>query len=157
MGITLDQAGIARVLEGPWSIGASNIGPWVDGSRREPRLRFTVSESEPLVLVEEQKFIAGDGKERTITITNRFAHGRFTSKSRMLGPMSRWMLGGSDAASTVVVIRMTHERGGQDGLLVLVREDAQRIELRANVATNFEQFELGPEDFASLTWLPMPE
>lgn len=157
MGITLDQAEIARVLEGSWSIGASNIASWVDGSRREPHLRFTVAGSEPLVLLEEQTFVASDGKERTITVTNRFAHGRFTSKSRMLGPMSRWTLGGSDAESTVIVIRMTHERGGQDGLLVLVREDAQRTELRANVATNFERFELGPEDFASLSWLPMPE
>ncbi|MEO6942055.1 MAG: hypothetical protein ABI238_01015 [Terrimesophilobacter sp.] len=155
MSITLDQAEIARVLEGAWAIGASNILYWVDGTRRDTQLTFTVASVDPLVFLEEQAFTASDGKGRRIALTNRYIKGEFISKGRrILATMSRWSIGGMGADGTILVIRMTHAQGGQDGLLVIVRKDARDGELRATIAKHSERFGLGPEDFASLSWLP---
>lgn len=158
MSVTLDQAVIGRVLEGAWAIGASNIVQWVDGTRRDPQLTFTVAGDDPLVILEEQVFAASDGKERRIALTNRFHNGEFISRGRrILGTMSRWSIGGMASDKRIIVIRMTHAQGGQDGLLILVRKDARVAELRMTIATNSAEFGLGPEDFASLSWLPDAE
>jgi hypothetical protein len=53
----------------------------------------------------------------------------------------------------ILIVRMTHVRGGQDGLIVLVRDEETRSELRATIAINADEFSVGLEDFASLTWL----
>jgi hypothetical protein len=154
MGRILDQSVVAHTLTGEWRIGASNIDPWVNGSRRDCRFHFRVEQESPLILTEEQVFTTVDGKERRLALTNHFAHGEFISKSRRIGgTMSRWSIGGMDPDRGILIVRMTHVRGGQDGLIVLVRDEETRSELRATIAINADEFSVGLEDFASLTWL----
>lgn len=156
MGQTLDEAGIARTLVGEWNMGASNIESWVDGSRRDASFRFAVEQESPLVISEEQVFTLKDGKERRNICTNQFHDGEFVSKMRrFLGTMSRWSIRGVSDDGSILIIRMTHARGGQDGLMVMVRRNSEFDELRATLATQSDEFGLGPEDFASLTWLPL--
>lgn len=147
--------GIENILEGEWHIGASNIDPWVNGTRRDSLFRFSIEQASPLIVTEEQVFTSKDGKERRTALTSRYTDGEFISKGRrVLGTMSRWSIGGAAPDGAIIVIRLAHERGGQDGLLVLVRREEKRSELRTTIATQAEDYGVGPEDFASLTWLP---
>lgn len=153
MGLILDQAVIATTLPGEWSIGASNIDHWVNGTRRDTVFRFTIQQESPLVVAEEQVYTAKDGKEHMVALVGSFAGGEFISKSRrLMGTMTRWTLGGIDSHDGILIVRMTHARGGQDGLIVLVRRHETCEELRMTIATNADGFGVGPEDFASLTW-----
>lgn len=153
MGIILDEAVVARNLVGEWRIGASNIGEWVDGSRRDAALSFTIAQETPLVIDEEQVFTIKDDKERRVLLTNRFLNGQFVSRGKgLIAGMSRWTISGIDANNGILIVRMTHARGGQDGLIVLVRKDSQVEELRTIIARHAGDLGLGPEDFASLTW-----
>ncbi|MCC6270412.1 MAG: hypothetical protein IT190_03975 [Microbacteriaceae bacterium] len=155
MGRILDQSVIAHTLTGEWRIGASNIDPWVNGTRLDALFRFTIEQESPLILTEEQIFTTADGKERRLALTNHFAHGEFISKSRRIGgTMSRWSIGGMDLDRGILIVRMTHARGGQDGLIVFVRDEESRSDLRATIAINSDEFSVGLEDFASLSWLP---
>lgn len=156
MGLILDEAVVVAALVGEWRIGASNIDHWVNGSRRDILLRFSVAQETPLVVAEDQIYTTIDGKERTLALVNRFNGGEFISKAqRIMGAVRRWTIGGMDPESGILIVRMTHERGGQDGLIVLLREGATVHELRMLIATNAHGFGVGPEDFASLTWLPV--
>ncbi len=154
MGKILDEAAIAHTLAGEWRIGASNIDAWVDGTRRDILFRFTIEQESPLILTEEQVFTTKDGKERRFALANRFVNGEFISKSRrIVSAMSRWSIGGMDQDRGIFLVRMTHSRGGQDGLIVLVRNDTVVNELRTTIAVESDEFGVGPEDFASLTWV----
>lgn len=155
MGLILDQSGIANTLVGEWRIGASNLDSWVDGARRNPVFQFAIEQESPLILREEQVFTTADGKERRIVVMNRLVHDEFVSKSRRIaGTMNRWSVGGTDPDRGILIIRMIHPRGGQDGLIVLVRDSATIGELRTIIATDADSLGVGPEDFASLTWVP---
>ncbi len=157
MPTTLDQETVARALPGTWRIGATNVVEWIDGERLDPVLRFEVSEPDPLVISEEQEFVSPDGKSRRISIQSEWVDGIFRSKGRgiLKSGASRWRLGGLSADGSVAVIRVATVRGGQDGLLVLVRSDAMTSELRSMIATRSDEFGIGPEDFASLSWLDL--
>lgn len=152
---TLDQAVVAQVLPGSWVVGASNIADWTDGDREEAEFRFELDDADPLVVLEEQTFRTADGKSRTIAMVSRFSGGTFLSKGRGLlrGGGSRWRLGGVSADGSIALIRMIHPRGGQDGLLLLVRQGFPIGELRRTVASDAAAYGVGPEDFASLSWL----
>lgn len=155
MGQILDQSTIVHALAGEWRIGASNIDSWVNGTRRDCLFRFTIDQNSPHILTEEQVFTTTDGKERRLALTNRFAYGEFISKSRRIGgTMSRWSVGGIDTDRGILLVRIIHERGGQDGLIALIRDEHTIAELRAIIAIDADKFSVGPEDFASLTWLP---
>lgn len=155
MGQILEQSMVATTLVGEWRIGATNLEQWVNGTRRDPLFTFALEQESPLVFAEKQTFTTKDGKDRSVTYTNRFVNGEFISRGRRLsGSMSRWSIGGIDPDRGILIVRMTHSRGGQDGLIVLVREVATRSELRATIATESDFFGIGPEDFASLSWLP---
>lgn len=157
MEITLSEALIAKTLVGDWCIGASNIDDWVNGARRDALLSFSLGQESPLILNEQQVFLAKDGKERKVVLINRFVDGHFVSKGRgIIGGMSRWSIGGLDVEGGILLVRMTHARGGQDGLLLLVRKDTSVEELRTTIARQAEDYGIGPEDFASLTWVPVP-
>lgn len=155
MGQILDQSDIAETLVGEWRIGASNIEDWVNGMRRDVIFRFTKEQESPLVLSEEQMFTTKDGKARRVELTSRLAGREFISKGRrFVGTMSRWSISGVDADRGISVVRITHARGGQDGLIILVRRVDVLNELRTTIAHNSHDFGVGPEDFASLSWLP---
>lgn len=156
MGLILDEAMIAKTLVGEWCIGASNIDDWVNGARRDALFSFAIEQETPLVIKEEQVYTIKDGKERKVSLTNRFTNGQFISKSRgIIGTVSRWTIGGIDIDNGILVVRMIHTRGGQDGLILLVRKDAQVEELRTIIARQAVDFGIGPEDFASLSWVPV--
>lgn len=153
----LDQSLAANALEGEWLIGATNIDQWSNGSRRDAHFSFTVDQESPLVVSEVQTYTGKDGKERRVALTSRFANGEFIARGRRLSTtMSRWSIGGIDRDRGILLVRLTHTRGGQDGLIVLVRKMAGLEELRAIIATHAGEFGIGPEDFASLSWLPVP-
>lgn len=156
MGQLLDQSVIADTLVGEWRIGASNISDWVNGARRDALFRFTKEQDSPLVMAEVQEFTTKDGKKRRVERTSRLVGGEFISKSgRIVGTMSRWSVGGVDADRGIFVVRITDARGGQDGLIVLLRESAAVGELRSIIANKSVEFGLGAEDFASLSWAPV--
>ncbi len=156
MGQLLDQSVIADTLVGEWRIGASNIADWVNGARRDALFRFTKEQESPLVLTEEQVFTTKDGKERRVELTSRLVNSEFISKGRrIVGTMSRWSIGGADVDRGIFVVRIVHAKGGQDGLIVLLRQNSQLSELRTTIANKSAEFGLGPEDFASLSWLPV--
>ena len=116
--------------------------------------RFTKEQESPLLLTEEQVFTTKDGKERRVALTNRFVGGEFIAKGgRIVGTMSRWSVGALDDELGILLLRIIHARGGQDGLIVLLRHDAPQNELRMTIANRSSEFGVGPEDFASLTWV----
>lgn len=152
----LDQEAVAEALPGTWRIGATNIVDWLDGERRDPMFRFEVTESAPLTISEEQAFTTPDGKNKVVAIQSEWVDGVFRSKGRgiLKSGASRWRLGGLSDDRSVMIIRVATVRGGQDGLLVLVRPDTAS-ELRSMIATRSDEFGIGPEDFASLSWLDL--
>lgn len=155
MGSANDVMGMEHLLEGEWRLGATNVDTWVNGTRRDALFRFSIEQESPLVITEEQVFTSREGKEKHTSLTSKYSHGEFIAKGRkILGTMSRWTVGGASPDGSIVVIRLTHERGGQDGLLVLVRSDHVRDDVRTTIATQADEYSIGPEDFASLTWLP---
>jgi hypothetical protein len=154
---TPDQAAITHALPGVWALGASNLADWTDGARRDIEFRFEVEGGDPLVVLEEQSFTGPEGRARLVAIVSRLVGGSFVSKGRGLlrGGGSRWTVGGLGPDGAVMVLRILHPRGGQDGLLVLVRRDAGVRELRSAIAMDAARYGIGPEDFASLTWLEL--
>ena len=156
MGLILDETIIANTLVGDWQVGACNIDDWVNGARRDALFSFAVEQESPLVIKEEQVYKVKDGKERRVALTNRFSDGQFISKGKgIIGTMSRWTIGGIDTENGILIVRMTHTRGGQDGLIVLVRSGDPVEELRSIIAHQADEFGIGPEDFASLSWVPV--
>ncbi|MEO7348776.1 MAG: hypothetical protein ABIW32_02780 [Terrimesophilobacter sp.] len=156
MGQLLDQSVFAENLVGEWRIGASNIEDWVNGTRRDALFHFTKEQDNPLVLSEVQVFTTREGKARRIELTSRLVDREFISKGRrIVGTMSRWFIGAVDSDHGIVVVRITHARGAQDGLIVLLRQNAPLSELRSTIANNSDGFGVGPEDFASLSWVPV--
>jgi hypothetical protein len=157
MPTTLDQDTIADALPGTWRIGATNIVDWLDGERRDPVLRFEVIGTAPLAVSEQQTFASPEGRSRLLSIQSEWVDGVFRSKGRgiLKSGASRWRVGGLSGDRSVLVIRVATVRDGQDGLLVLVRADAAASELRSMIATRSDEFGIGPEDFASLSWLDL--
>ena len=155
MPTTLDQGTTADVLRGTWGLGATNVVDWLDGARRDVAIRFDVDTSDPLTVTEIQKFTSAEGKDRSVTIESEWGDGVFRSRGRGLlrTGATRWRVGGGSSDHSSLVLRVATVRGGQDGLLVLVRADAAPAELRSVIATRSADFGLGPEDFASLSWL----
>lgn len=155
MPTTLDQGTTADVLRGTWGLGATNVVDWLDGARRDIVIQFDVETSNPLTVTEVQTFTSADGRDRAVTIESEWVDGVFRSRGRGLlrTGATRWRVGGVNGDHTILVIRVATVRGGQDGLLVLVRADGANGELRSTIATRSADFGIGPEDFASLTWL----
>ncbi len=155
MPTTLDQGTTADVLRVAWCLGATNVVDWLDGARRDVAIQFDVESSNPLTVTEVQTFTSADGKDRAVTIESEWVDGVFRSKGRGLlkTGATRWRVGGVSSDHAILVLRVATVRGGQDGLLILVRADAATDELRSIIATGSADFGLGPEDFASLTWL----
>lgn len=159
MPTTLDQGTTADVLRGTWGLGATNVVDWLDGSRRDIAITFEVETSDPLTVAERQEYTSHDGKDRLVTIESEWVDGVFRSKGRgiLRTGATRWRVGGVSDDRTILVLRVATVRGGQDGLLVLVRADARSGELRSTIATRSHDFGIGPEDFASLSWLDLSE
>lgn len=154
----LDQETVAGVLPGEWIVGATNVIEWLDDSRRDVIFRFEVVNASPLTIREHQSFTTREGKERQQSIQSEWVNGVFRSKGRgiLRADATRWRLGGVSEDHSTLVLRVATVRGGQDGLIVLVRRDAVPDELRIMIATKSESFGVGPEDFASLSWLELP-
>lgn len=155
MPTTLDQNTVATILPGSWRVGATNIVSWLDGERSNVMFRFDVQNENPLSIAEHQSFTTADGKDRVISIYSEWVDGVFRSKGRGLlkTGATRWRMGGVSADHAVMILRVATVRGGQDGLLVLVRDGDDHEELRSRIASSAADLGIGPEDFASLSWL----
>lgn len=147
---------IATTVEGSWHLGATNLPDWLDGSRRAAHIIFEVVTTEPLVVRERQQFIA-EGKERELVVTSHWANGEFVSRSTGLRRLARgrWRVLGISEDSAIVVVRVEKSAQVADGLMVLVRSGTDASELRTTIANSSASLGLGPEDFASLGWLPV--
>ncbi len=158
MPTVLDQEIVADVLEGEWRLGATNVVEWLDGTRREVVLQFDIEQSDPLVVTEQQAYTSPDGRRRLQSIRSEWAEGAFRSRGRgiLRTGATRWRLGGVSDDRATIVLRVATVREGQDALFVLVRAGMTAGELRGTIAMRSQEFGVGPEDFASLSWLDLP-
>lgn len=151
----LDPAALAELLPGTWVVSATNFPIWLSAERTNPTLTYELIARDPLTLAVDVSYLTTEGEEKHIVGRDRWRHETFTRRgkgwSRFAG--SRWNVVGISDDRTILTVRFAHSRAIPAGIDVLVREGAAHPELRAMIARNTEQFDLTPEDFASLSWL----
>lgn len=147
---------LAEVLPGSWRIRATNTQLWLDGRRSNPLITYAIASPSPLLLTDIEEFDTADGKRKTIRGKSRHSRGVFAWRgSGMLAAFAgRWKVAGIGGDSNILVVRYVKTRMGPSGISVLVRDGAAIDELRADIAHNAAAYGLGPEDFATLSWLP---
>lgn len=147
---------LVEVLPGSWRIRATNAKFWLEGRRSNPRITYAIASTSPLLLTDVEEFDAADGRRKTLRGKSRHSRGVFTWRgSGILAALSgRWRVTGIGERSDIVVVRYLATRMTPAGISVLVREGVEIDELRADIAHNATLYGLGPEDFATLTWLP---
>lgn len=146
---------LAEVLPGSWNIGASNMLFWLDGRHGEPRFTFGIASASPLMLTETVEFDADDGRRRVLRGKTRWVRDAFVWRGEGLHMVvtQRWQVLGADDGGDVLVVEYRGNRVVPGGLSVLVREGAEREELRTLVASKAATLGVTPEQFASLTWM----
>lgn len=155
----LDEPTLAEVLPGVWSVAATNLPLWLVGDRVSPTLTWEVDSTDPLVLADDLAWtVRGATGPETVAhnlARNRFTAGYFVRRVRRAWGRrpGRWSVIAVDDAGAVAVIRLERSFARVAGVDILTREGARVAGLRATVARSTEDFELTPEEFASLTWL----
>ena len=151
----LDQARLAELLPGSWSIVATNFPMWLSGKRSHPRFSYALVSADPLVLGDDVSYLDADGKDRHILGRDVLRGDEFVWRGRgALGVIaSRWSVAGCSDDGEVVAIRFSKSLATPAGVDIIVREGANQPEVRAVVANASEQFGLTPEGLGSLSWL----
>lgn len=149
---------LEEVLPGSWGIRASNLVHWLSGERGHPLVSFEVASTKPLVLIEELHFTTPDGRHHLVTSRATWTSAGFVVRGIGLRRFRsrRWSVDGISEDGTVLVVRHGIAHTASDGIDVLVRESMSLNEVRALVANDSHNFQLSLEDFASLSWLPVP-
>jgi hypothetical protein len=149
---------LAEILPGRWAIRASNLLHWLSGERVNPTVELSVSSTEPLVLGEQVEFVTADGKGRVVRSRSVWTGDSFMTRSLAIRRPSprRWRVSGSSEDGNVIVVTHGWGRSAADGIDVLVREGSDASEVRALIAADADAFRLSLEDFASLSWFPVP-
>lgn len=162
---------MTEVLPGRWRIMASNLLQWLSGEQVHPVVELQLSSAEPLVLAEEVRFLAADGKHHSVRSRAVWTGDGFVTRGDgILKPVGRrWQLGGVNDDGTIVVVRHFAPRAARaqsvlgrlgrvrpnvGGIDVMVRDGVDGSQVRAQVARDFDAFRLSLEEFASLGWLP---
>ena len=151
----LDQARLATVLPGSWSIVATNFPLWLTDKRSDPRFTYDLVSADPLVLGDDVSYLGSDGQDKHIVGRDVWRDGYFTWRGRGVLRLfaSRWSVAGCSDDGDVAAIRFSKSAATPAGVDIIVREGAQYPEVRALIANETEQFGLTPEDLASLSWL----
>jgi hypothetical protein len=146
---------LAEVLPGSWRIRATNTQLWLDGRRTDPVITYAVASPSPLLLNDIEEFDAPDGKRKAIRGKSRLSKGAFSWRGSgfFAAHAGRWRVTGIAADSNIVVVSYFKTRIVPSGISVLVRDGVVVDELRTAIARNAASFGLGPEDFATLSWL----
>lgn len=147
---------LAEVLPGSWRVRATNTQLWLDGRRSNPLITYAIASPNPLLLTGIEEFDAPDGRHKSIRGKSRHSHGVFSWRGSgiLAGFAGRWKVAGIGGDSNILVVRYVKTRKAPSGIGVLVRDGVDLAELRADIAHNAAAYGLGPEDFATLTWLP---
>jgi hypothetical protein len=155
MGEPLNERALAELLPGTWSIAATNFPMWLAGDRLEPRFGYEVIGQNPLVLSDEVSYLTAEGERKHIVGRDTWRGGGFVWRGSgwLRFFASRWAVAGVSDDRTVAVVRFSKSPVTPAGVDIIVREDVHHPELRAMVAGSTEQFDLSPEDFATLSWL----
>ncbi|MEX1080371.1 MAG: hypothetical protein WED09_14860 [Homoserinimonas sp.] len=157
MGTEPTPTRLAEILPGRWQIRASNLLHWLNGERLDPVVELSLNSTRPLILGELVQFATSDGKERVVRSRSIWNGNDFVTRKLGMRPSARrWTVPGTSEDGNVIVVRHGSGRSAGGGIDVLVRENSDASEIRALVARESENFELSLEDFASLSWFPVP-
>jgi hypothetical protein len=154
MGHFDDDATLARLLPGRWTIKATNFPMWLSGERRDPRFEYGLLREQPLTLSDHVTYVEADGKQKSIRGIDHWNGRGFTWKMRGIAGLfirSRWEVAG--VRQGLVVIRFDKSVVTPGGVDVVVGEGVDATELRTVIASDPASFGLSLEEFASLTWL----
>ncbi len=157
MGATLDQRSFADTLPGTWSIAATNFPMWLTGQKIEPKFTYELVSTDPLVLSDDVSYVqlGEQPEEKHILGQDTWNGHEFVWRGRKLLRLfaSHWEVTGMSDDATIAVIHFTKSLATPAGVDVIVREGADRPDVRKTVAHATEEFGLTPEEFGSLTWL----
>ena len=155
MNQTLDEAALAELLPGTWTIAATNFPMWLTGERLDPTFSYGLVSANPLVLSDEVSYSTAEGEQKSIVGQDTWRHEEFVWRGKGLLKIakSHWSVSGSSEDGHVVAIRFSKSIATPAGIDIIVREGVFQPELRALIARATELFGLSPEDFGSLTWL----
>lgn len=162
---------MTQVLPGRWRIQASNLLQWLSGDQVHPVVELQLSSADPLVMAEEVRFQAADGKHLSVRSSAVWNGDGFVTRGNgiLRSGARRWQLGGVSDDGSIVVVRhfasrsaLTHPvlgrfagaRPTRVGIDVMVRDGVDSSQVRARVGRDFDAFRLSLEEFASLGWLP---
>ena len=153
MGESVEVDVITNSLPGAWHISATNLPMWLDGSRRDAELEYSLRGEQPLVLDDRVHFTDANGTPRTIAgVASWTGDGfRWRGAGRLRLQHGRWTVGALDG--DVLVIHFERSRATPAGTVVAVRAGTRHPELRRLIAADPQRFGLSLEQFASLTWL----
>jgi len=159
MPLVTDAAGLAALLPGTWSVGATNSPMWLGGDRLRPRFRYDLKSADPLVFDDVVSYTRGDGVEKIICGRDRFRADGFVWRGTRLRSLmtSRWSVIGATEDSNIVVIRFTKSHLSPAGVDVIVRDGTDSHAFRTAVAGLSESLGLTQGEFASLTWLELAD
>lgn len=151
--IAMDAAELAVGLPGRWRIVATNFPLWLRGSRHDPVIEYGLRGEDPLTLDDTVEYVddlRGESSIRGVDVLRRDGFvWRGNGGLRLL--RSRWSVLHLD--DDLLAIRFARSLVTPAGVDVLVREHADRPEVRAEVAEHPELLGLAVGEFASLTWL----
>src|SRR5215207_1039724 len=88
-----DEATLARILPGVWTVKATNFPMWLSGERRDPSFEYGLLRETPLTLSDRVEYVDADGKAKTIQGVDHWNGRTFTWKMRGIAGMfvrSRW-------------------------------------------------------------------
>lgn len=151
--IAIDAAELAAAMPGRWHVAATNFPMWLHGGRHDPVIEYGLRGEDPLTLDDTVEYV--DDRKGSTTITGTDVLGadgfvwRGAGRLRLL--RSRWSVLHID--EELLSIRFARSLVTPAGVDVLVREEADRPEIRAEVAEHPELLGLAVGEFASLTWL----
>lgn len=152
---TLDEASLAELLPGTWTIAATNFPMWLTGERLEPSFSYGLISDSPLVLSDEVSYLTAEGEPKSIIGQDTWRHDEFVWRGKGLLKVakSHWHVSGSSEDGNVVAIQFSKSLATPAGIDIIVREGADVLEVRAMIARDTDRYGLSPEQFGSLTWL----
>ncbi len=155
-----DAAALTAILPGTWTIGATNVPMWLDGTRLRPRFHFELRSRAPVSLHDVVGYTTPQGTEKTIVGVDRLRPDGFVWRGTRLHALttSRWSVIGATGDSSILVIRFANSHRTPAGIDILVRDGRDGTdshEFRAEVAGLAGRLGLTNGEFASLTWLEL--
>lgn len=153
----LSATDLAELLPGTWRIAATNLPLWLDGDHLTPRIEVTTTSADPLRLEERASFATAAGDPDELLGRSRWSGTHFVrrGRGRRAFARSRWTVETHDGERELLVVRRDPSLSTPGGIELVVREGAPAEGIRPYVAARTDELGLTPEEFGSLTWLPV--